>query len=385
MKIKTSRQIFAHIDCDSFFASCEIFRNPALEKKCVCVWGEIVVAACYNSKALWVKTWTPVWEAKRILGPKGVFISPDMEYYGKISKRIMSFISLETENIEIFSVDEAFCEITWLAEMNHMSIYEFADNLKKRIKQEIGIPVSIGVSNTRIKAKMFSKVNKPYGTCVWIDKTQEEELLKNYNIKDVPFIGKATEKRLKFIYPSAFDFKNSSYFDICKSLGKNWGKLWMEINGVNSMNFFPKVEAKSITRSRAFNKDMTSSKEIIWARLLKNIDRLMQELIIEKYEIANISIFLIDKNWQLYRFSAELNEFTNERSKILEVSKILYDKLYIPWTTYRKTGLVCSKLQAIKEIQMSLFEARKSKSKLELLVLEQNKKYNKEVLKIGAF
>jgi len=67
MIFKTSTKTYAHVDCDSFFASCEVFRNPKLEKKYVCVGSEIVVAATYNAKRLGIKTGTPIWEAKRIL------------------------------------------------------------------------------------------------------------------------------------------------------------------------------------------------------------------------------------------------------------------------------------------------------------------------------
>ncbi len=67
MIFKTSPKIYAHIDCDSFFASCELLRNPALAKKCVCVGTEIIIAATYNAKARGIKTGTPIWEARRIL------------------------------------------------------------------------------------------------------------------------------------------------------------------------------------------------------------------------------------------------------------------------------------------------------------------------------
>jgi len=73
MKFKTSNHIYAHIDCDSFFASCEILRNPKLYGKYVCVGTEIIIAATYNAKALGVKVGTPIWEAKKILRGKDAY------------------------------------------------------------------------------------------------------------------------------------------------------------------------------------------------------------------------------------------------------------------------------------------------------------------------
>ena len=86
MKFKTSNKLFAHIDCDSFFASCEVLKNPQLQGKYVCVWNEIIIACTYNVKKLWIKCWTPVWEAKKILGNAWVFLWVDIVYYSEISK-----------------------------------------------------------------------------------------------------------------------------------------------------------------------------------------------------------------------------------------------------------------------------------------------------------
>ena len=96
MKLKVSKKIFAHIDCDSFFVSCEIFRNPHLKNSYVCVGNEIIVAASYNAKALGIKTGTPVWEARKMLPKNAVFLSVDMAWYAKISRRLMDFLSAYT-------------------------------------------------------------------------------------------------------------------------------------------------------------------------------------------------------------------------------------------------------------------------------------------------
>ena len=114
MKFKTSKKIYLHIDCDSFFASCEELRNPDIRWKYVCVWDEIIIACSYEAKKLWIYTWLPVWEAKKILKKQGIFIEPDLFYYWEVSKNFINFLEKYTFNIEQFSIDEAFCEITWL-------------------------------------------------------------------------------------------------------------------------------------------------------------------------------------------------------------------------------------------------------------------------------
>ena len=162
LKFNISKKLFAHIDCDSFFAECEILKNPKLKNKYVIVWTEIVIACNYKTKALWIKTGTPVWEAKKILKNKWIFLDSDHRYYSIISDKLMKYLKNNTLDIEPFSIDEAFCEISWLAEMNKLSLINYLKKLQKDILEKVWIPVSIWVSNTRIKAKIFSKLNKPF-------------------------------------------------------------------------------------------------------------------------------------------------------------------------------------------------------------------------------
>ena len=111
MKFKTSTKLFAHIDCDSFFASCEILANPKLRWKYVCVWGEIIVAATYNAKAKGIKVGTPIWKAREILWDKAVFTWVNFELYGEISRKLIRYLQENTLCVEKFSIDEAIEEL----------------------------------------------------------------------------------------------------------------------------------------------------------------------------------------------------------------------------------------------------------------------------------
>ena len=84
--LNKSKKLFAHIDCDSFFAECEIYKNPKLKNEYVIVWNEIVIACNYKTKAFWIKTWTPVWKAKYILKGQWVYLEWDHRYYTFISE-----------------------------------------------------------------------------------------------------------------------------------------------------------------------------------------------------------------------------------------------------------------------------------------------------------
>lgn len=112
--IPASNQLRALVDCDSFFAGCELARHTELRGQCVCIGREedIVLASTYEAKRRGVKTGTPAWEAKRILGSDAVFIRPDMNYYQETSKKVMELLKEESNDIEVYSIDEAFIDIT---------------------------------------------------------------------------------------------------------------------------------------------------------------------------------------------------------------------------------------------------------------------------------
>jgi len=240
---------------EEFFASCEILSNPKLVGKYVCVGSEIIVAATYNAKQLWVKVWTPVWEAKKILKNKDAYFSwVHMDSYINISRKLMKYLKEHTLDVRIFSIDEAFVEISWLPELAGQGIEDYLSSLQQNILREIWVPVSIWVSNTRLKAKIFSKLRKPFGICVWVDMGIEKEIFQGLSFREIPFIWSQTAKKLDHYISSLQDYVDIWYFDIMRRFGKNGGKIWLELRGVSSMSFRKKGTQKSMGRAENQNK-----------------------------------------------------------------------------------------------------------------------------------
>lgn len=110
---------------------------------------------------------TPIWEAERMIPKKDfVMLPPDMSYYGQVSDRMHAFLSQWSNGIERFSIDESWADITGVPRYKKMDGKQFALFLQAEILQKIGIPVSIGVSNTRLRAKILSEIHKPMGVCI---------------------------------------------------------------------------------------------------------------------------------------------------------------------------------------------------------------------------
>lgn len=376
MRFKTSKKIFIHVDCDSFFAECEIFRNPLIKNKYVLVGDEIVLACNYKTKALWIRTGTPVWEAENILKGKWVFLKSDHNFYSLVSSKLMNCLENNTISIEPFSIDEAFCEITWLPELYKMSLEDYILKLQKNIISEVWVPVSIWVSTTRIKAKIFSKLNKP--KWVFIDLWNSKELYKELELDIVPFIWKSMQNILKYKCNNVYDFISLWYPYLKKIIWKTATDLWLELSWVNCYHLGKTHISKSMSRWRSFNKNITNNKEYLYSQLLLNFNHLYEEFTIKNYTLKKISIYFRDIAKQTHIYHYVLSEKTFLRKDILKVVQKLYLENYDLNMLCRSTWVVFSNLKEIKEEQLSLFYNTRKENKINHKLLNVINSINKE-------
>ena len=378
MNFKKSRKIFIHIDCDSFFAECEILKNPTLKGKYVLVGTEIVTACNYRCKNLWVKVTMPVWKAKEILGNRGIFLQGDYNFYSLVSEKMMNYLRENTLKIEPFSIDEAFCEITGLPELFNLSLEDYIKKLQKDVAKHIGVPVSIWVSTTRIKAKIFSKLNKP--NWYYIDLWDSKELYEKLDISIVPFIGKSKQEFLKYKCHNIYDFVKSWFFYLKKNLWKTATDLWLELSWVNAFIVRKNPESKSMSRWRSFNKNITNNKEFLYKQLLENFNHLFSEFSNTNYKANKISIFFRDKEKQTHTFNYLWKKKFFDRAELLKVVNFLFEQNYSEKILYRSTGVIFSWLEKNINIQLNIFENTNKKEisnkKLFLVINKINSKYN---------
>jgi len=158
--------------------------------------------------------------------------------------------------------------------------------------------------------------------------------------------------------------------------------------GVSSMEFLPKKYALSIGRARAFNKQMTSSKAILMQRIRENLERMFDSLHAKHYEIRNITLLLIDKNWEKYRMTHEFESYSYDKQDIFRALEKLLNMLYIPELLYRKTGVFSSDIRNFDTKQLCLFESENKRFnqtvKLEDVFQTLKSKYGDHILKIGG-
>lgn len=387
MKFNSSNKVYAHVDCNSFFASCEALRNPILKGKCVCVGWDIIVAASYEAKAYWIKTWTPIWEARRILGDRWIFINSDLAFYKTVSDKLMIYLKTVSIDMQIFSIDEAFIDITWIPDITWQDYKEFAISLKKNILKIIWIPVSIWVANTKIKAKIFGDINKPFWELVAFEDNEISNILKKLKPWDIPFIGKKLSERLEYICKTADDFRRLSFWKVDEILWKCWTDLWLELNWIDVMNFVWLSLPKSISRTSSFNKKITNNKDFLWWQIIINFNKAYSELVRYNLESRVIVLYLRDKELWKYFFEYKLGDFTIIRSDILlKVRELFFSKVDFS-LEYRTTWIFLSDFRQFKPKQLSMddIENRDFEKNLKVnqAISDLNKKYSKKIVNFG--
>lgn len=330
-------------------------RKPELKNNYVCVWGDIIVACCYKSKALGIWVGTPIWEAKKILKHKGVFLWTDIAFYTKISEHLMELLKLESISIEEFSIDEAFCEISGIPEYFQISTLEFVQNLQKQVLDEIGIPVSIWVANTRIKAKIFSTIKKPFGI-FYPDIFEEKKIFEKLALKRIPFVGKSAQNKLAYKSKNILDFLHLGFWNIKTELWKTWANLWLELMWVDVYIVKKSKQIKSISRTASFNHRITNNKEFLYKQILINFERAFEVLYENNLELGEIGIMFRDKEFRQEYIFIKIPKYSNNHWEILKNILLWFNTLYSQNRSCRSTGIYFHKLRNYLPKQASLFE-----------------------------
>ena len=186
-------KIIGHIDADSFYVSCERVRDKNLLDRPVAVLGNqgaCVIARSYEMKPYGVTVGMPIWKAKKLC-PEGVYIKRDFKWYGVLSKMMQDILKRYSDTIEYYSVDESFVDFGFY----QGDLKVLASQIQQDILKEVKVPVSIGLANTRILAKLGSDCNKPFGITIF-DINTTSEYLKKIPVDEISGIGRRLVKSL---------------------------------------------------------------------------------------------------------------------------------------------------------------------------------------------
>lgn len=363
-----SSQVFAHIDADCFFVSCEVARNVSLKNKNVVVWKDIIVAKSYKAKANWIKTWMPTWEAKKLVKDL-IIIKPDLEYYWKISRKMIWILKTFSPEIEIYSIDEAFLNIKWYEKIAWCKTYEeMAFKIKNTIEKQIWITVSVWISVNRLLSKLASESVKPNWVKV-IPKENIWEFIKDRDIWSVCWIGRANREILKKYSINTIDrFAQLDLKKVYQMLWKSGSEIYYEMNG---FSVFPicteRKKPKSISVTRSFDR-CTKNENLIKSHLLNHIEKAVFKLKKEWVLTNKITLMFRFKNFRRSIFPIELSEFTDSYSYIKDVILDLFYKNFVKDVFYRSCWVEFLDLVDSSSFKQNLFSKNESYKKVDNLM-----------------
>lgn len=257
-----------HCDANNFYASIECMLDPSLKDKHVAVSGNpdkrhgIILAKNQKAKACGIKTGEVIWEAKRKC-PDLVLVPPQYDKYVEYSNKIFDIYCQYTDRVEPFGIDECWLDVSGSMRL-FPSAEHIADELRERIKKEIGITISVGVSFNKIFAKLGSDMKKPDATTV-IDEDNYKDKVWRLDVSDLLMIGRHTAQKLKAIGINTIgDLANADPKILLDKFGVNGRKMYENANGINDEPvrlYYDKHVPKSIGNSTTLPKDLTTRAE----------------------------------------------------------------------------------------------------------------------------
>lgn len=363
---KNKRPIFALVDCNQFYVSCERVFQPYLEGKAVGVLSNndgCLVALSPELKKLGITRGTPAFKIKPLLKKHEIYLfSSNYTLYGDMSSRVMRALSSFAPDIEIYSIDEAFLSFKG---MEDIDLIEYAQLIRQTVAKWTGIPVSIGIGPTKTLAKIANKVAKTYkgynGVFNITDHPKTEKILSSIDLEDIWGIGRKYAKKMKKIgLANAGDLLN---------LENEWVKNNFTVVGLRTvleLKGYPCIELeqvsgnkKQIVSSRSFGKLITKIEDLEQA-LSFFCTTATERLRCQKSVAKQLMVYVCTNPYRndpqyVNYISGALPDYSAYTSDFISLGSKMLRKIFKPGFLYKKCGIMLSDIILEKDIQPNLF------------------------------
>ena len=392
--------MYGIIDCDNCYVSCERVFRPDLKDKPVVVLSNndgCVVARSNEAKRLGIKAGMPYFQLEQQFPDQKIAVfSSNYELYGELTGRIVSLIRKEVPAYFRYSIDECFL---YLDGMEHLGLKKWGEELHKKIRQYVGMPVSIGLAPNKTLAKMashFAKKYQGYRHCCMID-TDEKRIkaLKLYPIDEVWGIGRRYAARLNSMgIMTAYDFAQHKESWV-KATFRNIviERTWRELNGQDCVPNEQMAKKKSICTSRSFN-GMITDLDGLRTHVSNYAARCSEKLRKQDTVASIVGVFLNTNAFredlpQYWNFQEQrLVTPTNSSITIVKTANDILEKMYIKGYHYKKAGVIVMGIGPINPIEQDLFdfnaEQFEKMKRLDAVVDRINRLQGSETIILGS-
>jgi DNA polymerase IV len=250
----------AHVDCDAFYAAIEKRDDPSLASHPVIVGGGkrgVVATACYVARTFGVKSAMPMFKAHKLC-PTAIVIRPDMEKYARVGRQVRKLMLELTPLVEPLSIDEAFLDLSGTERLHRLIPAQSLARFARRVEEEIGITVSIGLSANKFLAKIASDLDKPRGFAV-LGAGEASSFLAAKPVTLIFGVGKATQARLaRDGYCMLADIQQAEQSHLMRRYGSEGARLWRLARGIDMRPVRADREAKSVSAETTFDQDIAT-------------------------------------------------------------------------------------------------------------------------------
>jgi DNA polymerase-4/DNA polymerase V len=301
------------------------------------------------------------------LHPEVIIINSDYEKYSLFSVRMMEILKRFSPLVEEYSIDEAFIDITGLRRIYHCSYAELGLRIQQSISTELGISVSVGISLTKVLAKIASRYQKPGGLTV-IPGRQIHRFLSHLPVEEVWGIGHNTAAWCqKLGIHTALEFARCSEAFIRRHFAKPYQEIWQELNGrtVYPVTPGPKTDYRSISKAQTF--PPTADRLTVYARLSANLEAACFKA--RRYKLAprRLIVFLRTGDFQERAVELRLSAPSAYPLLLSPLVQQGFEAIYQPGTVYRQTGIILTHLTSARTTQLTLFDDPVRLEKMERL------------------
>ena len=393
IKYTSKKNKIALVDCNSFYVSCERLFNPKIQKKAVVVLSNndgCVISRSREAKDLGIKMGEPYFKVKELVKKNKVEVySSNYALYGDISRRVMKVLKTFSPKVEIYSIDEAFIDLSFIDEKG---VEDYGREIRSRVLKWTGIPTSVGIASTKTLSKVANHIAKKEKAGVIYLNTNIDEKLKKFPIEDVWGVGKQLSKFYhKNNISNAYDLKNVSNTWVKKGTNVLGAKTAMELRGIPCIGLqIDQEKRKNCCVSRSFGrkvKDLNELEESVITHCLNAAEKIRADDQIAKTITVFIRTSPFDKNRRYYSNSKTIDlaiPTSNSIELIKNAVKALTD-IYKYGYAYQKAGIILSGLKdANQNDQNLLTPLLENKSKKLMKAIDYtNTKYGRYAISIA--
>ena len=389
--------MYALVDCNNFYASCERVFQPQLIGKPIVILSNndgCIISRSYEAKALGIPMGAPEFKVRNELIQKKVHVfSSNYALYGDLSNRVMKILEAYTPNVEVYSIDESFMNFDG---MKILDYHAYGIEIKKRIQKWLSIPVCIGFAETKALSKVANKIAKKYQERtqgIYIIDTDEKRIkaLKWTKIEDVWGIGfRLTKKMQAKNILTAHDFTlphNESF--IKKEMGVVGIRLKMELEGKSVLEMEEPKDKKNIAVTRSFDGNITTFSEMkervstfatVCAEKLRKQNSCCYGIILylrkDKYKVEK-------ERYNFYKMET-LPFASNSNITLSAVAVKMLKELFEEGEIYKKAGIIVTQIIPQDQKQFHLFEEENPKhQKLMKVIDDFHRKTGERKIRLG--